>query len=267
MTIDHLMFNGPTFIDRYRDGKVGDDALNTGLASTVSAQPRTQIAVGSDGSLFGRSADGAVSRFDTTTSRWARYSSGIDMVSAQNRERIFYLRTPSRGGVTARSDFGSERRLGDAQGTFTQIETGRDGSIYGLTTDGQLNRWTQGSWRPVAGVTGTWTDVSVGARWNEVWLLDKSGVPFRWDGSSLTAIARNGNVFQRIVAAHDGSVFAITTSQGLMRWNNGGWEPWTLVPRVSDVDAISGSDFYVVEADTFQIAHAVGDELLGVRNN
>jgi hypothetical protein len=266
MTIAHLMFNGPTFIDRYRDGTVGDDALNTGLASTTPTQPKVDIAVGYDGSLFGRNADGAVFRFDTATSRWAGYASGISVLSAQNRERIFYLKTPAKGGATARSDFGSERLLGDAKGTFAQIETGRDGSIYGLTSAGELYRWTGGSWRPI-GSPQVWLDVSVGARWNDVWLLDQSGAPFRWDGSALTPLSAEGNVFRQIVAAHDGSAFAITSNDGLMRWTNGRWAPWTKVARVSDVDAVSASDFYVVESDTFQIAHAVGDELFGVRNN
>lgn len=105
---------------------------------------------------------------------------------------------------------------------------GPDGSVFGLTTAGDLIRWTGGRWIPV-NTGGTWTAVSVASRANDVWLVDARGDAFHWNGRVATEVTSPIRPFRTLVGAHDGGVLGILTDGTLVRRLNGVWKPWSVV--------------------------------------
>ncbi|KAK6980757.1 Tectonin 1 [Favolaschia claudopus] len=188
----------------------------------------SQISAGAGGNIWGLTSDSRIWRYtgDNSNSPWAQVTGALDSISVGRIDNIWGI---FQGGVFRCTNCGSSPAPwvpipGPAGVNLSQVSVAADATVWGVSADQRIWRYTGTGSSPWASVSGGLDLISVGSSTN-VWGLFRGGI-WRYtggpDGSNpwvpIAGPASGG--LTDLGVGSDGSVWGVnSTDQSIWQWS------------------------------------------------
>lgn|GEM_PF-3404537 len=178
----------------------------------------SEIAVGSEGSVFGIDLSGTVREWDGQS--WQAVHGAGTHIAVDHMGNPWVLDT-GRHPWRWDPDSGGFIEVG---GGLLDIAAGADGSVFGIALDNTIRKWDGTWWQHVLPASAShlqFTYITVDNQGNP-WVLDTDRHPWRY---SLGDIAKLGGGLLDIAAGADVTVFGIALDNTVRKWDGTWWQP------------------------------------------
>lgn len=170
----------------------------------------TCVSVATDGTVWGVNSNGAIFRRDGSV--WSNIPGSLAQISVGSAAHVWGVN--ANGAIFRWNGTGWE----NIPGVLSHVSVASDGAVWGVNPNDVIFRWTGSAW---VGVPGALRQISVGSA-SLICGANANGDLYRWNGSSWSSIP---GTMKYISVAADGTIFAITPTNGLCRYSSDGtWE-------------------------------------------